>query len=88
MHTAVALIWILIRVLHFVSLLLLLAGVALFGGHLMRTVSRQRGTGLDNKLSGEIWRGKTVNFAQMVFGAGVGLQLLSIFLAITARGWS
>jgi hypothetical protein len=82
MQTVVALTWIAIRILHIVSLLLLLGGVALFGWNLMRTVSRQRQAGQDDTLSSEIWRGKPVRFALKIFGAGVGLQLLSIVFAI------
>jgi hypothetical protein len=87
MQTAVSLIWLVIRILHILSLPLLLAGVALFGWHLMRTVSRQRRTGQDDKLSPEIWRGKPARLALKIFGVGVGLQLLSILLAIAIPNW-
>ena len=82
MQTAITLTWIVIRVLHIVSLLLLLGGVALFGSNLMRTVSRQRQAGQDDTLSTEIWRAQPARLALKIFAAGAGLQLLSIVLAV------
>ena len=82
---ALRLTWIAIGALQWTSLVLLLAGVVLFGWHLMRTVSNKRES-QGGGLSPEIWRAAAARIALKIFGAGIGMQLLSVFLASVVPG--
>jgi hypothetical protein len=85
MQTAVALTWAAVGALKWISLFLLLAGVGLFGWHFTRRMSN-RSAEQESGLPPKVWRKMPFTLELKIFGAGLGLQLLSIFLATVIPG--
>jgi hypothetical protein len=83
MKMLISVTWVILPYLTGISLVLMLCGVAWFGQHLVRTVSKQAD---DSKLWPLIWRGSATKLALKLFGAGVALQLLTIIAAAIIPG--
>ena len=80
MNTAIGVGWASIQVLKYVSLLLMLGGVVVFGRNLFLE-ARPETNGDSSSLSPAIWRSGAARTAFKLFAAGMALLVLSVCTA-------
>ena len=83
MKTISSITWTVLPYISYVSLFLMLCGVAWFGQFLVRTASKRPD---DNNFPALIWRGSATRLALKLFCTGAGLQILTIIVAAIVPG--